>query len=169
MRTILLAMLVAAAPIAVDRMAARPRAAQAPAAEVEKAAAAFLQAFLAADASRMKDYFADKVRIDGDMRFLTPAADGTVTRDQLADGYAKFFEKIGREKWTGVIKNAKPTLTRATKDGELLDFVRAADFVYDLHFREALRGQRSDLDEAIVFVFRDVAGKPAIVGHYADY
>jgi hypothetical protein len=169
MRTILLAMLVAAAPSAVDRMPARPMAAQAPAAGAEKAAAAFLQAFLAADASRMKDSFADRVRIDGDMRFLTPAADGTVTRDQLADGYAKFFEKIGREKWAGVIKNAKPALTRAAKDGELLTFVKAGDFVYDRRFREALRGQRSDLDEATLFVFRDVAGKPAIVGHYADY
>jgi hypothetical protein len=67
-------MLVAAAPIAVDRMHAHPDTTQAPATEAEKAAAAFLQAFLAAEASRMKDSFADRVRIDGDRRFLRMAS-----------------------------------------------------------------------------------------------
>jgi hypothetical protein len=161
--------LLLAVPTAVDRMPARPGARQTTVADAEKAAAAFFQGFVAGDVTRMKDHFAEKVRIEGDMRFLSPAADQTVTRDQLADGYGKFFEKIGREKWTGLMKNAKPTLTRAAKDGELLTFVKAGDFLYDLHFREALRGERSDLDEAILFVLRDVNGKPTIVAHYADY
>jgi hypothetical protein len=168
MRTTWLVLLLAA-PMAVDRMNARSEAPQASVADAEKAAAAFFQGFVAGDVTRMKDHFAEKVRIEGDIRFLSPAADQTVTRDQLADGYAKFFEKIGREKWTGLMKNAKPTLTRAAKDGELLSFVKAGDFVYDLHFREAVRGERSDLDEAILFVLRDVNGKPTIVAHYADY
>jgi hypothetical protein len=169
MRTMWLFLRVAAAASAVAVTAVRPVAAQISGADAEKAAAAFLQAFVSGDVTRMKEHFAEKVRIDGDLRFLSPAADQTVTRDQLADGYGQFFERIGREKWTGLIKNAKPTLTRAAKDGEVVTFVKAGDFVYDLHFREAVRGARSDLDEAIVFVFRDIGGKPMIVGHYADY
>ena len=169
MRTISLFLLVAAAPVALATTPAPPVAAQISAAEAEKAAAAFLQAFMSGDGTRMKEHFAEKVRIDGDMRFLSPAADQTVTRDQLAEGYGKFFERIGREKWAGLIKTVKPTLTRAAKDGEVVAFVKAGDFVYDLHFREAVRGARADLDEAIVFVFRDIGGKPMIVGHYADY
>lgn len=169
MRMNWLFLLIAVAPVGAIWTPARPAAAQASEGAADKAAAAFFQAFVSADVTRMKDHFAEKIRIDGDMRFLTPAPDQTVTRDQLAEGYDKFFERIGREKWTGLIKNAKPTLTRAAKDGELLAFVKAGDLVYDVHFREAIRGQRSDLDEAIVFVFRDIAGKPVIVGHYADY
>jgi hypothetical protein len=110
------------------------------------------------------------VRFEGDMRVMPPKGpDGMLTRDQIADGYAKLFGGIGKEQWSDIFKKTQPTLVRAAKDGELVEFVKAGDWIYDVHLREAIRGARSGLDEAVVFVWRLVDGKPRIVGHYADY
>jgi hypothetical protein len=144
--------------------------AQSPETATDTAARAFFKAFTDADAQSMKAFLAEKVRMDGDLRFLPPnAPDGTITRDQLADGYTKLFGAIGREKWADIFRKVQPTLIRASKDGEVLAFVKAGDLIYDLHLREAIRGARSGLDDAVVFVWRVVDGKPRIVGHYADY
>ena len=143
---------------------------QSPEAATDAAAKAFFKAFTEADAQGMKAFLAERVRWDGDFRLLPPSApDGTLSRDQLVDGYAKLSGAMGREKWTEIFRNVQPTLARASKDGEVLEFVKAGDLIYDLHLREAIRGARSGLDDAVVFVWRIVDGKPRIVGHFADY
>jgi hypothetical protein len=132
----------------------------------------FLKAVTETDAKKMKGHFADKVLVAGDLRFVAPDAGRKpteVSKDQLADAYAKLFERIGRGKWTDLLKKVQPTLSKATKDGEYLEFVKAGDYVYDLHFREALKGRRKGLDEAVIFVFRKVDGRNRIVAHFADY
>ena len=64
MRTMWLFLRVAAASSAVAVTAVPPVAAQVSGADAEKAAAAFLQAFVSGDGTRMKEHFAEKVRID---------------------------------------------------------------------------------------------------------
>jgi type I site-specific restriction endonuclease len=133
-----------------------------------------LKTFIEADALKMKGHFADKVLVMGTpVRFAAADAKrnkpAELTAEQLAAGYAKMFDQIGRDKWNETLKKTKPTLSKATKDGEHIELAKAGDYVYDLHFREAVKGKRAGLDEAVIFVFRSVGGKYRIVGHFADY
>ena len=90
-------------------------------APAESAAKALQQAFNAGDAAAMKAHFADKIVFIGDPRFLGEGPGRQVqrdlSRDQLADAYTKLFDAMGREKWRELTAQAKPALTRATKDG----------------------------------------------------
>jgi hypothetical protein len=148
-------------------------AAQAPK-DAETAANEFLKTFIEADTANMKGHFAEKVIVLGTpVRFAAPDTKGKkpaeVTPEQLTTGYTKMFDQIGRDKWRETLKKVKPTLSKATKDGEHIELAKAGDYVYDLHFREAVRGKRAGLDEAVIFVFRKVGDKYRIVAHFADY
>jgi hypothetical protein len=146
------------------------------AAPADAAAKALQQAFITADVAAMKDHFADKIVFIGDPRFLGEGGRIHVlrdlTRDQLMDAYAKLFEAMGRAKWGELVKQAKPSLTRATKDGThpedttgLLPpaFIRTGEYMLELKF------PGSGLDDSILFVLRDVGGKWKVVAHWADY
>jgi hypothetical protein len=150
--------------------------AQPSASQIDSTAKAFQQAFLAGDAAAMKDHFADKVVFIGDPRFIGEGGrlqvQRDLSRDQLTDAYTKLFDAMGRPKWRELTAQAKPTLTRAAKDGThpedttgLLPpaFIKAGEYM--LEFR--LPG--SGLDDVILFVLRDVGGKWQVVAHWADY
>lgn len=132
----------------------------------------FFKVFTGADVEKMKEYFADQILFDGERRFIgrdkldNPAA---LTKRQLADAYSKLFERVPVEKWKQLLDKSKPSLLEAPADGEPVKFAKKGDYVYDLHFREAIKGQRAGLDEAVIFVFRKVDGKYRIVAHFADY
>ena len=107
------------------------------------------------------------LRADG-RRLSGPRRSGEERR-QLADAYSKLFERVPVEKWKQLLDKSKPSLLEAPADGEPVKFAKKGDYVYDLHFREAIKGQRAGLDEAVIFVFRKVDGKYRIVAHFADY
>lgn len=147
-------------------------------AAAEKAAAALFEAFAAADTQKLKSQLADKVafmgegRLVGGLRTEPGAAPAPVNVDsaKLAEGYGTLFEKFGDDKarWTELVGKCKPTLEKAAAKGTPFEYVEAGDFVYDLHFREALKGSRRGYDEAIIFVLRKVGRKFVIIGHFAD-
>ena len=132
----------------------------------------FLKAFADADVEKMQQHFADQVLFHGEPRFIGRAKldkPTELTKRQLSDAYAKLFKRVGREKWNQLFKKTKPTLTKATADGKPIHLAKKGDYVYDLHFREATKGKRAGLDEAVIFVFRKVDNKYRIVAHFADY
>jgi hypothetical protein len=140
--------------------------------DVERVAAQFFEAFIHADVDKMGQHFADKVLFDGEEQFIGREAldePAELTKTELSDAYRKLFKKIGRERWSGLLKRVKPTLSEVTEDEKPVRLAKAGDYVYDLHFREAIKGKRRGLDEAILFVFRKVDGKFRIVAHFADY
>jgi hypothetical protein len=142
----------------------------------DAAAKALQQAFLSGDATAMKAHFADKIVFIGDPRFL--GEDGRqqvqrdLSRDQLTDAYTKLFDAMGRDKWRELTKQAKPSLTRAAKDGTHAEdttgllppaFIKTGEYMLELRF------PGSGLDDVILFVLRDVGGKWQVVAHWADY
>ena len=146
------------------------------AAQAEATAKALQQSFLSGDATAMKAHFADKVVFIGEPRFIGEGGrlqvQRDLTRDQLADAYVKLFDAMGREKWREATAQAKPTLTRATKDGSHPDdttgllppaFIKTGEYMLEL------RLPGSGLDDVILFVLRDVGGKWQVVAHWADY
>ncbi|MEX2187379.1 MAG: hypothetical protein WD875_11310 [Pirellulales bacterium] len=145
-------------------------------AAAEKAAAAVFEAYSAGDMKKLTGHFAEKVKFMGEPRivFDSPPEPGLVGKPidvetaKLVDGYAKVVEKVGKEKWSVMLKKCIPTLERATAKDMPIPTVEVGDFVYDLHFREATKGKRRGYDEAIIFVLRKVDGKFVVVGHFAD-
>ena len=163
--------LVMSLPIAVSQTAAVPDAAQA-----EATTKSLLSAFTGCDAVKMKDHFADRVEFVGDPQFLGEDRGRQVhrdlTRDQLMAAYTKMFGGANCEQWTQLVKQSKPTLTRATKDGTHAEdttgvlppaFVKAGDYVYELRF------PGSGLDDVILFILRPVGGQWKVAAHWADY
>ncbi len=145
-------------------------------AQAEAAAKALQQAFLAGDVPAMQAHFADKIVFIGDPRFLGEGGGRQVqrdlTRDQLAGAYTTFLDAITRPKWRELTAQAKPTITRAAKDGShpvdttgILppDFIKTGEYVLEL------RVPGTGLDDVILFVLRDVGGKWQVVAHWADY
>ena len=144
--------------------------------QVDATAKALQQAFLSGDATAMKAHFADKIIFIGDPRFLGEGGrihvQRDLTRDQLADAYVKLFDAMGREKWREATAQAKPTLTRAAKDGShpedttgLLPpaFIKTGEYMLEL------RLPGTGLDDVILFVLREAGGKWQVVAHWADY
>ena len=146
------------------------------AAQADSTAKALQQAFLAGDATAMKAHFADKIVFIGDPRFLGEGGrlqvQRDLSRDQLTDAYTKLFDAMGREKWRELTAQAKPTLTRAAKDGSHPEdttgilppaFIKAGEYMLEFRF------PGSGLDDVILFVLREVGGKWVVVAHWADY
>ena len=82
------------------------------------------------------------------------------------------LDAIGRAKWHELTKEAKPSLTRATRDGThpedttgLLPpaFIKSGEYMFEL------RLPGSGLDDVILFVLREVGGKWQVAAHWADY
>ena len=145
-------------------------------AQADATAKALQQAFLSGDAAAMKAHFADKVVFVGDPRFIGEGGrlqvQRDLSRDQLADAYVKLFDAMGREKWRELATRAKPTLTRAAKDGTHSEdttgvlppaFIKTGESMLEFRF------PGSGLDDVILFVLRDVGGKWQVVAHWADY
>ena len=140
--------------------------------KVEAVAQQFFEAFTNADLEKMKQHFGDEILFDGDRRFIPREVldePTKLTQRQLADAYARLFERVGRKRWNELFQKSKPSLTKCTADGVPIKLAKQGDYVHDLHFREAVKGKRAGLDEAVIFVFRKVDGTYRIVAHYADY
>lgn len=146
------------------------------AAQAEAAAKALQQAFQAGDVAAMQAHFADKIVFVGDPRFLGegggPQVQRDLTRDQLAGAYTKFLDAVTRPKWQELTTRAKPSITRAAKDGSHPEdttgilppaFIKSGEYVLELRF------PGTGLDDVILFVLRDVGGKWQVVAHWADY
>lgn len=141
--------------------------------KIETVAAALKHAFVNADAKELKAYFAPKVLYIGEGRFIDPNVmkfnePTEITAEKLSQSYAKFADRVGKDKWKVVFGKVNPTLKKAEKDGELFKPIKAGDFIYDLHFRESVKGKRNGFDEAVIFVFRKVDGKFKVVAHLND-
>lgn len=142
---------------------------------VESVVTTFLDEYSKGNAEDLGRYFAPKVAIHGDTGFLgteTPSQPRKVfdfSSGDLVDGYSKFFEKVGKERWAQMTTQLKPTLVEAKVADEPFPGVEVGDFVYDLHFREAIKGEARGLDEAVIFVFRKLGQNYKIVAHYADF
>lgn len=149
---------------------------QAGAPTAEAAAKALQQAFLAGDVPAMQAHFAAKIVFVGDPRFLGegggPQVQRDLTRDQLAGAYTKFLDALTRSKWQELTARARPSITRAAKDGSHPEdttgilppaFIKTGEYVLELRF------PGSGLDDVILFALRDVGGKWLVVAHWADY
>lgn len=182
---VLLAGFLSCALVAVAPSEARP---QAP----EAAAAAFLAALRTGDDRDLAQHFADTVRFEGEVRIVGDWRDGRavlpatarkvaparaggsnhvaveLSAADLAAGYARVVAGVTPARWQAMLERVQPTLTRVTADGEHVPFTKAGDYVYDLHLREAIKGHRSGLDEALLFVFRNVGDRHVIVAHWGD-
>ena len=145
-------------------------------AQADATAKALQQAFVSGDATAMKAHFADKIVFVGDPRFIGEGPGRQVqrdlSRDQLTDAYTKLYEAMGRENWRELAARAKPTLTRAAKDGthsEDTTGVLPPSFIKTGEYMLEFRFPGSGLDDVILFVLRDVGGKWQVVAHWADY
>jgi ketosteroid isomerase-like protein len=155
------AVILVAIPLTIPNLAC---AADAPAGnEIESVTKEFVQAFVEGDAEKMQPHFAPDVIVERDPER------GVRKKEQLRDDYAKMISAIGRDRWSELFKKVKPTVVKAAADGEVFEFVKAGDYICDLHWRESREGQRNGLDEAVIFVFRLVDGKYKVIGHFADY
>ena len=128
---------------------------------------AFRGAMASGDVTRMKGHFADSVVFAGDVRFVGGTRElerMVVSRDQLAEAYTRMFGSVDRAQWAVLIGRAIPKVTRAARDGEQLESVKAGDYVYALS-----QPGRSGADDTLLFVLRPVGGRFRIVAHYADY
>jgi hypothetical protein len=119
----------------------------------------------------MKPFFHRTVRFQGDPRFLGKRGEKPYTVEtsptELARAYTELFRSKGKE-WREVLKKIEPTLSVARERGKPFQSVETNDWVYDLRFREALKGKRRGLDEAVIFVWRKVGDRYLIVSHYFD-
>jgi hypothetical protein len=86
----------------------------------------------------------------------------------MSAGFARVVAEAGLARWQSVMNKVMPSLTRVASDGELYRHTRAGDYVYDLHVREANKGARAGLDEAMLFVLRPTRGGFRIVVVWAD-
>jgi hypothetical protein len=139
----------------------------------EESTQGLLKAYLAANAKDMSAYFSEDVKFLGDSKFIgknvhmvDPIA---LTKEELSKSYRQLFEKVGKEKWIKLLKNLKPTSQISKEGGEYKGMVKKGDIIYDMHLREALKGKRRGLDEAVIFIFRKIGDNYLIVGHVADY
>ena len=145
-------------------------------AQAEAAAQALLKAFTAGDVPAMSEHFAEKLLFIGDPQFLGesrgPQVHRDLTRAELAAAYTKLFDGMGRDRWTALVKQATPSVHRATANeshpedtaGILPpDFAKAGDTVCEIRFRG------SGLDDVLLFVLRPIDGKLKVVAHWADY
>jgi hypothetical protein len=152
---------------------------------------ALLKAFTAGDVKGITEHFADKMLFIGDPQFLGEPRGLQVrrelTRDQLSSAYTTLFDAMGRDKWTALVKQSKPSVRRAVKAESHIedtsvrravkaeshiedttgilpaDFIKAGEYVCELRF------PGSGLDDVLLFVLRPIDGKFKVVAHWADY
>lgn len=157
----------------------------------DSSAATLLAALRTGDAAVLATLFDSTVRFDGEGRIVGEQREGRLvlpasaqrlqapgerpsnfvaielSGQDLAAAYARLAQSRP-EPWGQLMAAVKPTLVRVTTDGEHYEHARAGDYVYDLHLREGLKGKRSGLDEALLFVFREVGGRYVVVVHWGD-
>jgi hypothetical protein len=169
--------------------------AQAPAAPVQAFADSFLVALKRGDGGALAGFFADTVRFAGEGRLvsingmrgavelpvgareLEPEPGMTWASNfraamlkgtDVSSGFARTVAEAGIERWQAVLNKVQPTLTRVSTDGDVYRHTKAGDYVYDLHVREANKGARANLDEAMLFVIRQRGTTMHIVVMWAD-
>ena len=139
----------------------------------EKITASFIKAFKNGDVVGMSKHFAEEVSFIGDPKFIGRQAglDGPVvlSKKDLVESYTKLFKLVGHESWLKHTAKAQPTVV-VSKDGSELKWgVKKGDVICDMHFREANKGKRNGLDEAVIFVFRKTGDTYKVTFHLADY
>lgn len=145
-------------------------------AEAEATAQTLLKAFTAGDVPGIAQHFADKVLFIGDPQFLGgprgPHPRVELTREQLTEAYTKMLNAMGRDRWTTILKQAKPIIRRAVSDESHAEdtngilpanFIKAGEHVLELKF------PGSGIDDVVLFVLRAIDGKFKVVAHWADY
>lgn len=166
---------------------------QAPVADAQQSADSLMAALRRGDRLALKGLFADTVRFDGESRVVslnggtppvvmptTATARArkpdwpenfvavTIPSSDLAAGYARIVEQITPARWSTVLAKVQPTLTLVESDGNPYEHARKGDYVLDLHLREAVKGKRAGLDEAMLFVLRRIGDRYVVVAHWAD-
>jgi hypothetical protein len=148
-------------------------------------------AFAASDFTALGKWFADTVLFDGEVQVLMKGASAgmtlydstvvvrsgeilergwiaaTLTSTALTTSYNHFANKVGRPRLTAILKQRPWKLLRSDRDGFPYRHVKAGDYVTFLHLRTDEPPEV--LDEAVVFVFRQVDGAYRIVAHLADF
>ena len=127
----------------------------------------FAEVFKKQDTNAMQKYFAAEVAFSGEHRFIgrkeplkAPVA---LTRKELVESYSALFEKVGKERWPKLANTFKVAIERIKNEGDYGSVGKVGDLVL------ILKGSAKDLDEAIMFVFRETDAGFLIVGHFADY
>ena len=142
-------------------------------AEAEKTMQKFYTVFSGANAEAMTPFLADEIlfvgeaEIGGKVAWERPVK---LSRKNLLAGYTKVFARWGQQDWAKLTKKAKPSAKISRKDQKLVDFglAKEGDIIFDVHFREAKKGERNDYDEAIVFIVRKVEGEYIVVANVGD-
>jgi hypothetical protein len=131
-------------------------------------AAVVVTSFQKGDVTGLVALCSHDVQIQG-----TPAGGGPGGVKRFSDFYTEFFAKtipaFGQDKWRKLVEKIQPTVTTAEQKDRPIEGVEPGDIVLDLHFREAIKGERNGLDEAVIFVLRKSEQGMKIVSHYADY
>ncbi len=139
----------------------------------EKTTAAFIETFKRADAEGMAKYFSENVKFVGDHRFIDRQESLSkpieISRSDLLESYNRLFALCGKEKWKRIVSKVKPSISVSENGGELKGYVKKGDVICDMNFREATKGKRNGVDEAVIFVFRREGDAYKVVFHLADY
>jgi hypothetical protein len=175
-----------------------PEVARAQAPTPEKVAAELHSAFVQADFRRMSTYLADTLLFDGEVEVVTIARQGTdrthtarefnegitardenqrlgpgwvsvtATRDGLVSSYEKLIERIGRDRWTSIMRSTEPSIVRVEADGASYRYSKAGDVIVRFFVRNPTRANVNSLDEAVLFILRRANGSYRVVAHFAD-
>ena len=141
-------------------------------AELKDTTDEFLKAFKNADTESMSKYYAESIKFLGDHKFTGKARSidpVELTKEELNRCYIKLFKLVKKERWAKLTANLKPTIEISKAGGLYKGLVKKGDIIYNVHFRQAVKGKDKGLDEAVIFIFRKISGKYLIVSHIADY
>ena len=148
--------------------------------KLENTANNFLEAYMNADSNKMKPYFSNKVNFLGDYSLFNESKKQSIlsekTNIEMTEGYENFFTALNKKKpnlWKKAISKVEPHFQTLHVENDYhklqeLGLFETDDFIYDLHFREANKGERNGFDEAIIFVFRKVGDEFLIIAHMSD-
>jgi hypothetical protein len=157
----------------------------------EAAAAAIHSAYITGDIDALQKWFADTLTFDGEVRVLVKQAGGqqelrdttvvlrdedvlrpgwiaaTLTAPALADAYRALLQEIGSERFTEIVSGRPWKVMKIDRSGFPYPAVKAGDYIVVLHLRRD--SEPENLDEAVIFVLREVRGEQRVVAHLADY
>ncbi|MDA3874660.1 MAG: hypothetical protein PF795_11965 [Kiritimatiellae bacterium] len=127
----------------------------------------FVEAFTKADIEEMKKFFAEEVAFVGEYRFIglqEPINKPVViSREKLTASYSELFKKVGEEKWKKLTESFNVVTEDLKKEGAYGGIGEVGDRVI------RIKGGLDDLDEAIIFIYRENNDGIEITGHFADY
>jgi len=145
-------------------------------ASLESATNGFFDAFIRGDALQLETYFSETVNFLGVYSLFSEDIPRTKQsekkRAEVLNAYQNLFNTIGKERWYDNMKKLRPSVESSVNNEyqrlQKQGLFRKKDIVYDLHFREMLKGERRGLAESQLFVFRKTEHAYKIVAIFSD-